>query len=106
MYGGSLRGLAFDEAAPLMLMADKYDVRGLMDVSRRAIIDKLSTENLVRAAILGYLCSDDEVKNAAATKLSRSGKSIKEIEGWEELKKYPELSFEMWDSCIRLGKSR
>ena len=89
-----------------MLMADKYDVRGLMDVSRRAIIDKLSTENLVRAAILGYLCSDDEVKNAAATKLSRSGKSIKEIEGWEELKKYPELSFEMWDSCIRLGKSR
>ena len=89
-----------------MLMADKYDVRGLMAVSRRALIDKLTTENLVRAAILGYLCGDDEMKNAAAAKLSRSGKSIKEVEGWEELKKYPELSFEMWDSCIRLGKSR
>ena len=89
-----------------MLMADKYDVRGLVDVSRRALIEKLTTDNLVRAAILGYLCGDDQVKSAAAAKLSRSGKSIKEIEGWEELKKYPELSFEMWDNCTRLGKSR
>ena len=88
-----------------MMMADKYDVKGLTEICRYAIVDKLSTENLVRAAILGYLCNDPQLKTAAVAKLIKSGKSIKEVEGWQELKKYPELSIEMLEfHCkARLG---
>ena len=58
---------------------------------------KMAMDNLYRGAILGYLYNDGALKDAAMQKLFRSGKSVREIDGWEELKKFPELAFEMVD---------
>ena len=97
IYGGDLRGIAFEDADRLMVLSDKYNIRGLMEVCSLVLIKKMTIENLYRAAILGYLCNDEVLKDAAMQKLVRSKKSIKEIEGWEELTKFPQLAFEMLD---------
>ena len=80
-----------------------------MQVCSHVLIKKMTIENLYRAAILGYLCNDEVLKDAAMQKLVRSGMNISTIQGWDELKKIPELSFEILefysksmipDSCV------
>ena len=78
-------------------MADKYNVNGLMEVCHCFLIEKMTVNNLYRAAILGHLYNDDVLKDAAMQKLVRSGKSVKEIEGWKDLSHYPELALEILD---------
>lgn len=99
--GGDLRDLAdvfdltFQDADCLMMMSDKYNVKGLMDISRYILIKEMTVDNLYRAAILGDMCNDDVLKDAAMQKLIRSGKNIKGIEGWEALNEFPALSLEI-----------
>ena len=101
MYGGNLNDradlsdLTFQDADCLMMMGDKYNVKGLTDISRHILIKEMTVDNLYRAAILGDLCNDDVLKDSAMQKLIRSGKNIKGIEGWEALKKFPALSLEI-----------
>ena len=92
-----------------MVLSDKYNINGLMQVCSHVLIKKMTIENLYRAAILGYLCNDEVLKDAAMQKLVRSGMNISTIQGWDELKKIPELSFEILefysksmipDSCV------
>ena len=68
-----------------------------MEVCRCFLIKKMSVDNLYRAAILGHLHDDEILKDAAMQKLVKSSKSVKGIQGWKELKKYPELAFEMFE---------
>ena len=90
-----MTGLVFEDADPLMIMAEKYNVQGLVDTCRSVLLGKLTPANSIRGAIIGYHCNDDTLKDAAMKKIVSSGKSIKEIQDYEELKKYPELSIEM-----------
>ena len=78
-----------------MTISDKYNVKGLMEICRYFLISNMTIGNLYRAAILGHMCNDEVLKDAAMQKLIRSGKSVKGIDGWEDLKKFPELSFEI-----------
>ena len=87
----------FEEVDPLFVMAEKYNVKGLVNICRELLIQSMETKHYVRAAILGYLTNNAKLKNAAMKAMVETGDSIKKIEDWEELKKYPELSFEMLD---------
>ena len=78
-----------------MIMADKYNVQGLKVACRSILLDKLTPANSINCAIIGYHCNDETLKEAAMKKIVSSGKSIKEIEDYEEPKKYPDLSIAM-----------
>ena len=90
-----MSGLCFEDADSLMIMADKYNVQGLKAACCSILLGKLSPANSIRGAIIGYHCNDDILKDAAMIKIVSSGKTIKEIQDYKELKKYPELSIEM-----------
>ena len=62
---------------------------------RSILLGKVTPSNYIRAAIIVYLDNYDILKDAAMKKIVSSGKTIKEIQDYEELKKYPELSIEM-----------
>ena len=93
--------MKFEEADDLMMVSDKYNVKRLTEVCRYFLINKMTINNLHRAAILGYMCNDEVLKDAAMQKLIRSGKNIRGIDGWEELRKIPDLSFEILEFYSR-----
>ena len=97
MYGKGVTGRCFEEADPLFVMAEKYNVKGLMNITREILILSMETKHFVRAAILGYLHNSAKLKDAAMKAIVGTGESIKKMKDWEELKKYPELSFEILD---------
>ena len=76
-------------------MSDKYNVNGLIDVCRCFVIEKITVDNVFRAAILGHIYNDEILKDAALQKLVKSNKSVKEIQGWKNLSQFPELTFEI-----------
>ena len=87
-----------------MVFADKYNAKGLLLVCRYIILEILSDNNLVHIAILGDQLCDRILKEAAMTVMVRSGKSLKKMDDWEELKNYPELSLEMFEYYSSVGK--
>ena len=88
-----------------MTISEKYLVEGLMEVCQCFLVKKMTVDNLHRALILGHHYNDNILKDAAMQKLVRSGKNIKEIQGWKELKKYPELAFEVLEFYSESMKS-
>ena len=78
-------------------MAEKYDVQGLMSMCRDILIKQMTRDNFVRAAILGHLTNYAPLKNAAMKAMAEAGKGIKQLKDWEELKMYPDLSFDIMD---------
>lgn len=106
LYGGDLPlCLTFEDADCLMNLSHKYHVRGLEEICQCFLIKEMTIDNLYRAAILGHLYNDEILKDAAMQKLITSGMGVKEIEGWKELKAYPELSFEIFDFYSQSMKS-
>ena len=106
LYGGDLpSSLSFEDADSLMMISEKYNIRGLAKICRCFLIKKMTIDNLYRAAILGHLYEDAILKDAAMQKLVRSGKSMKGIEGWKELKRYPDLAFEVFEFYSQSMKS-
>ena len=97
VYGGDVSSLIFEEADPLFVMADKYNVQGLVGICREILIKNMGPENVVRGAVVAYLTDDKTLKDAAMQEIVKNGKVAKGMKDWEELKKYPELSFEMLD---------
>ena len=97
IYGKGVTCVDFEVVDPLFVMAEKYNVKGLVNICRELLIQSIEPKHYVRAAILGYLTNNAKLKNAAMKAMVETGDSIKKIEDWEELKKYPELSFEMLD---------
>ena len=80
-----------------MMISDKYNVKGLMEICRYFLISNMTISNLYRAAILGHMCNDEVLKDAAMQKLVRSGKSVKDVDGWDDLRKFPDLISEILD---------
>ena len=91
---------SFADADPLYLLAEKYNVKELVKICRGILIKRMTTKSFVRAAILAYLTNDETLKNAAVAAMAETGKGIKEMEDWEELKKYPDLGFDMLHYCM------
>ena len=81
-------------------MADKYNVKGLISICRELLMKRMTPKYFVRVSILGYLTNDETLKNAAMKAMAGTGKGIKEMENWEELKKYPDLSFDIMHYCM------
>ena len=89
--------LSFEDAESLMMISDKYNVRGLVEVCRCFMVQKMTIDNLYRALILGHLHEDEILKDAAMQKLVICRRSVKGIQGWKELKRYPDLAFEVFE---------
>ena len=81
-------------------MAEKYNVQGLIGICREILIKQMSSKYFVRAAILGYLTNDEALKSATMTAMGETGKGIKDMEDWKELKKYPDLAFDIMHHCM------
>ena len=90
-----------------MVLADKYNAKGLIQICRDTILESLDNDmdpesnivnssNVVGAIILGYQLNDDTLKHEAMTKLVYHGKmDLKEFDKWDELKKYPDLMIDI-----------
>ena len=83
-------------------MAHKYDVQSLVMVCRLMILQQLQPNDMVETMILGHLCEDVELKDAALCMMDAEPGKISEVENWAALKKYPALSLEIAD---RIRKS-
>ena len=95
VYGEPLSNLKFEEVTSLMMIADKYNAKGLIQICRTVILDLMTDTNVVHVAILGHQFNDDVLKESAMERMANSGKNIKEVEDSEILKSYPELSFDL-----------
>ena len=87
-----------------MLLADKYNAKGLIRICRETLIEILKPDhhygdssNIVKAAILGYQLNDKLLMEAAMKCMVERELSLKELEDWETLKEYPELMSDMFD---------
>ena len=87
-------------------MAEKYNVQGLKTACRRFLVQHMTSELFVHTAILGYLNNDKILKDRAVQAMVDSDKTVNELEGWAELKKYPELSFEILEYCMSESPQR
>ena len=106
VYGGDVSSLTFGEADPLFVMADKYNVQGLVGICRDILIKNMGPEQVVRGAIVAYLTDDKTLKDAAMQEIVKNGKVAKSMKDWEELKKYPELSFEVLNFTLSRKRRR
>ena len=87
-------------------MAEKYNVQGLIKLCREFLIKQMTPKYFVRAAILAYHTNDEALKSATMTAMAETGKGIKEMEDWEQLKKYPDLSLDIMHYCMRRAQKR
>ena len=87
--------LSFEEADPLFVMADKYNVQGLVSICRDILIKNMSTEHVVKGAIIAYLTDDKILKDAAMQEIVKNRKNITKMKDWEQVKNHPGLSFEI-----------
>ena len=106
VYGGDVSSLNFEDADPLIVMADKYNVQGLVSICRDILIKQMSPQNVVRGAVVAYLTNDEILKDAAKQEIVNNGKVIQNMKDWEEVKKYPELCFEILNYTLPLAKRR
>ena len=101
LYGHECTPLSFDEADSLLLLGEKYNVQGLVNICKKYIIKWMTPARYIRVAILGYLCNDRSLKKAAADGIQEiQGKKVSEIEDWNLLEKYPKLMMEMFEMCM------
>ena len=78
-------------------MAHKYDISAMITACRLLMVKNLSSAYLVLAAIEGYLCKDDELKNAALSMMGKELLPLRDIPNWAKLEKFPALSLEIAD---------
>ena len=90
--------VSFEEADPLLLLAEKYNVQGLVNICKKYLIKEMTPSRYIRVAILGYLCNNRGLKEAVAEAIQ--GKKPSDIEDWNRLKEYPDLMMEMLEMCI------
>ena len=97
--------LKFEEAHSLILLADKYNAKGLIRICKEMLFEILKrppwdehpSYYIVKAAILGYQLNDASLKEAAMKCMVESEYSLKDLQDWEALNKYPELMSEMFE---------
>ena len=107
LYGHECTPLSFDEADSLLLLGEKYNVQGLVNICKKYLIKWMTPARSIRVAILGYLCNDRSLKEAAADAIQEiQGKKVSDVEDWNLLEKYPKLSMEMLEMCMSRANKR
>ena len=95
IYGSKLPQLDTEQASSLMILGDKYNVSALMEACRLRLLEDLQSCDLVQVAILGYFIKDEELKNAAISKMGKEVRPLNELKDWSKLRSYPDLALEM-----------
>ena len=92
LYEPKVLHLDVELASNLMSMADKYNVHTLVKACQGYLWDNLGADNLVQVAIVGHLCKEDQLKDAAISKMiSSEVRNLRSLKDWKKLAGYPEL---------------
>ncbi|EFX88135.1 hypothetical protein DAPPUDRAFT_34136, partial [Daphnia pulex] len=93
IYSGRTKeSLTEDTAQPLIIAAEKYDIKSLKNESVRYLLTQIRADNAIDLLILGHLHSAEKLKHAALDFVVENFKTIFETDEWQELtEKYPEL---------------
>ena len=102
LYEFKLPPLNVEMAANLMLMGDKYNVPSLVAGCRSYFSKNLREDDLVKAAILGYLCKEDGVKDAAISMMGKVVGPLSTLKDWKKLEAHPALALEIADRVTRM----
>ena len=98
LYNATLpEDLSFESFAELLKAADKYQVPSLIENCAMNLGKKLSTDNYVLGAILGSVYRLPELKNEAIKAIVYSRATLSSMEGYQELRGYPDLLIEIVD---------
>ena len=106
LYESELPPLNVEQASNLILMADKYNVRALVTACQDYLLKNLKNDNLVQVLILGYLCKQDGLKDAAISMMCKNVGPLDELKDWSKLRGYPELLFECLPRVQRGSRNR
>jgi hypothetical protein len=93
IYSGRTKDSLTEETAqPLIIAADKYDIKSLKKEGVRYLLTQIRADNAIELLIWGHLHSAEKLKNAALNFVAENFKTIFETDEWRELtEKYPEL---------------
>ena len=101
VYGKETFLSDFDTAAAVMAVADKYNVPGLLHLCEGVMVSTLRLSNCARGAIAGHLYNSEPLKRAAMAMMMQYGKRLKEMDGWDEIKKeHPTLMHDIVDYML------
>ena len=95
LYEPKVLHLEAELASNLMSMADKYNVHTLVKACQGYLCDNLRADNLVQVAIVGHLCGDEELKDAAISMMIRKVGNLRSLKDWKKVAGYPELFMEI-----------
>ena len=95
LYEAKVPSLNVEQASDLMMLADKYNVKALVNACKDFLQCNLGPDNLVQVLILGYHCKIDALKDAAIEMMCKKIGSLGKLKDWSSLKKYPELLMEV-----------
>lgn len=93
IYSGRTKeSLTEETAQPLIIAADKYDVKSLKKEGVRYLLTQIRASNAIDLLIWGHLHSAEKLKNAALNFVAENFKTIFETIEWQGLtESYPEL---------------
>ena len=91
LYEPKVLHLHVELASNLMSMADKYNVHTLVKACQGYLCGNLGADNLVQVAIVGHLCGDEELKDAAISMMITKVGNLRSLRDWKKLAGYPEL---------------
>lgn len=93
IYSGRTKeSLTEETAQPLIIAAEKYDIKSLKNEGVRYLLTQIRADNAIDLLILGHLHLAEKLKNAALDFVVENFKTIFETDEWQALtEKYPEL---------------
>ena len=98
LYDAALpEDIPFEGYVKLLKAANEYQVPSLIEVCNAMMVKTINMDNAVKAAIFGTTNRIPELKNAAIRAIAYSGATLSSIEGYEELRGYPDLLIEIVD---------
>ncbi|KAI1705100.1 BTB and MATH domain-containing protein 42 [Ditylenchus destructor] len=87
MYSGVVKNEVMEELAPNLLpLADKYIVISLKEMCEIFLASKLTTANVLEAAMFADRYSAAKLKKACINRFAIDGRAILQSREWEDLK--------------------
>ena len=102
------QNLSFEALAELLRVADKYQVPSLIHFCVVKLRENICTDNAIQGAIYGSIYRNSDLKRDAIKAIVNAETNLSSMNGYEELRGYPDLLIEMLDYSHgerQLGKS-
>ena len=102
------KNLSFEGLAELLIVAHRYQVQSLVDVCFMKLRENMSTDNAILGAILGSLYGNQKLQKDAIRLIVKAETNLSSLDGYEELRSYPDLHDALIDYCYgerECGKS-